>query len=134
MTLHLDYGYSYTLKDCDERRDRRDIRYTDGAYQLAEELRRLFDFTPKGSLIDDPTYGVDFGFLGTTQDPKVAIALAKLACYNALLHPSFRDRFTIKSLDVQWYPSTPNALYVVGNLELRNQRPLQFTLNMPWNP
>lgn len=94
-----------------------DFAYVSGPGALAQELQRLFDLTPKGSCIDDPSYGIDWDMIGTPVDPRVTVALAKAAIYQALQHPSFAGRFRVAWLDVQWRQSEPNALRCLGILE-----------------
>ncbi|MCD8487904.1 MAG: hypothetical protein LRZ84_14500 [Desertifilum sp.] len=91
-----------------------DYKYVKGIVALSEELQRLFDLTPKGSFIDDPTYGIDWEFIGSPADPRAMCGITKVAVYQALNHPSFRERFRVKALDVRWKPETPNVLYVRG--------------------
>lgn len=95
-----------------------DFKYVVGPEALAEELQRLFDLTPLGSCIDDPSYGIDLDFIGMPLDPEVGAGLARVACLKALEHPSFASRFYVESLDVSWSPNTPNALTVEGALKL----------------
>lgn len=94
-----------------------DFAYVPGPGALAQELQRLFDLTPVGSFIDDPTYGIDWSLIGTAIEPRVATALAKLAIVRALSHPSFEGRCRLTWVDVWWQPSEPNALRCVGVLQ-----------------
>lgn len=94
-----------------------DYRYVAGPVALAEELQRLFDLTPKGSFIDDPGYGIDLDFIGQPNNVGALLILTKIACLNALKHPSFATRFRVAALDVAFDPNEPNALRVVGVLE-----------------
>jgi hypothetical protein len=94
-----------------------DFRYTRGTEALAQELQRLFDLTPIGSLIDDPGYGIDWGFIGDRNDPTITIPLARVAIRKALEHPSFSSRFRVASLEVWFDVETPNALWSKGILE-----------------
>jgi hypothetical protein len=87
-----------------------------GPLVLKEEIERLF-LTPKGSLVDDPTYGVDWEVIGTAFDPRISLGMTRLAALNALQHPSFASRFRVAELETDWTPETPNAIYVWGVLE-----------------
>lgn len=95
-----------------------DFAIVSGPMALAEELQRLFDLTPLGSCIDDPTYGIDLDFIGTAINPPVTCGLVKVAVLNALEHPSFAERFRVADLFVTWNPTSPNAVSVDGVLEL----------------
>lgn len=94
-----------------------DFRYSPSLVALCEELQRLFDLTPVGSFIDDPTYGIKWN-IGEALDPRVHVALTRLACLRALRHPSFISRFQVKRLDAWWDSESPNAIYVKGTLEV----------------
>lgn len=109
-----------------------DFVYLSGPTALAEELQRLFDLTPKGSCIDDPTYGIDLDFIGTALDPKVVTGLAKTACLEALQHPSFQSRFRVAGLEVTWNASTPDALTVLGVLELSGFEGVEYARFGPY--
>lgn len=95
-----------------------DFEYVSGIAALAQELQRLFDLTPRGSFIDDPEYGVDLDFIGTQNDPRITVGLAKVAVLRALQHPSFADRFQVRSLEVTFNPQEDTALRVNGVLEV----------------
>lgn len=102
-----------------------DLAYQVGVLALREEIERLF-MTPKGSLVDDPTYGIDWGLIGTNFDPRVSLGMARLAALNALQHPSFRTRFRVRQLETDWSFQTPNAIYVYGVLEVFGFRGAAF--------
>lgn len=103
-----------------------DFAYSVGVQALKEEIERLF-LTPKGSCVDDPTYGIDLNLVGTAiTDLRVTIGMARVAVLDALEHPSFATRFRVASLDVDWAPSTPNALWIIGRLEVFNAGVLEF--------
>lgn len=93
-----------------------DFAYPLGPLALKEELERLF-LTPKGSCIDDPSYGIDWEVIGTTFDPRVTLGMTRLAVLQALEHPSFAKRFQVAELVTDWTPQTPGAVYVWGVLE-----------------
>ncbi|MBT9159555.1 MAG: hypothetical protein DDT26_00814 [Dehalococcoidia bacterium] len=95
-----------------------DFEYVTADQALAEELYRLFDLTPVGSFFDDPSYGLDWEWIGRPADPRVMVALTKLAVKRALTHPSFRDRFRVLRLDVSWSVDEPTAIFVKGVLGL----------------
>ena len=105
-------------KDVLENNSGDDFAYVGTTEALAQELQRLFDLTPVGSFIDDPTYGIDWGFIGDRNDPRITIPLARVAIMRALEHPSFASRFRVKRLDVWFEPQTPNALWCRGVLEV----------------
>jgi hypothetical protein len=94
-----------------------DLAYRVGVLSLREEIERLF-MTPKGSFVDDPTYGIDWGLIGTNFDPRVSLGMARLAALNALQHPSFNTRFRVRQLETDYSFQTPNAIYVYGLLEV----------------
>ena len=94
-----------------------DFVYSFGAVALAEELQRLFDLTPRGSCVDDPEYGIDLDFIGT-RNGVAAAGLARIACLQALRHPSFASRFRVRKLDVIFSPDEPNALRINGVLQV----------------
>jgi hypothetical protein len=102
----------------DVRHTDRDFIYSPSIVALCEELQRLFDLTPKGSLIDDPDYGIDFSFIGQQLDPRVTSALVRLAVLQTLQHSGFRDRFRVNSVDAYWQSEDPNVIRVVGTLEV----------------
>lgn len=86
---------------------------------LKQELERLFNFTPKGSFIDDPEYGIDLQkLIGSRIDPRVSVADTYIEAKRALEHPSFRDRFRIAFLDAIWIPTQPNVVRILGILEV----------------
>ncbi|GEM_PF-7004385 len=96
-----------------------DFAYAAGPVSLAQELQRLFDLTPVGSFIDDPTYGINLHpFIGKRLNPPVAIALCKTEVLRALKHPHFLSRFRVRSLNVLWNPEVSRALEVRGVLEV----------------
>lgn len=95
-----------------------DFVYSSGPVALAEELQRLFDLTPRGSLIDDPSYGIDWEWIGKQADPDIACAMTRLAVIRALSHPDFRSRFRIHRVDCEWRQEDPNVLRVKGMLEV----------------
>jgi hypothetical protein len=112
----LGYDNDPRLSDVVEN-DGADFQYPPpGPLVLAEELERLF-ITPRGSLVDNPTYGIDWEVIGTNLDPRVTLGMTRLAVLNALEHPSFASRFRVADLRTDWTPSTPNAVYVWGVLE-----------------
>lgn len=114
-THGIDLFYDGTLSGS------RDIQPKTALHVLAlkQELERLFNFTPKGSFIDDPEYGVDLQrLIGTRLDPRVSVADAYLEAKRALEHPSFRDRFRIAFLDTIWIPTQPNVIRILGILEV----------------
>ena len=108
-----------------------DFRYVSGTVALAQELQRLFDLTPLGSLIDAPEYGIDWSFIGDRNDPRITIPLARVAIRRALEHPSFRDRFRVHSLRVWFDDGTPNALWCRGILEVFGFEGVQYA---QWGP
>lgn len=116
-TFGLDLGFDATLgqQEVVEAISGADYNYQQGPLALKEEIERLF-ITPKGSLVDDPTYGIDLDIVGDTLYPPVAIGMARVAVIDALEHPSFRDRFRVEQLEVDWRSETPNALWVYGVL------------------
>lgn len=93
-----------------------DFEYAAGPRALQQELERLF-VTPKGAVVEDPSYGIDWGVIGTMLDPRVSLGLARLAALEALEHPSFQSRFRVAELATDWSPATPGAIYVSGVLE-----------------
>ncbi len=95
-----------------------DYSYVSGPLALKEELERLFNLTQVGDLIDDPSYGLDRSFIGTALNPEVSTQIVKIAVLKALQHPSFSDRFRVRSLDCVWSPDEPNAVRVFGLLDL----------------
>jgi len=102
-----------------------DFLYQEGVLALREEIERLF-MTPRGSFVDDPTYGIDWQLIGTNFDPRVSLGMARLAALNALRHPSFRTRFRVRQLETDWSFQTPNAIYVYGVLEVFGFRGAAF--------
>lgn len=90
-----------------------DFAYVSGVVALAQELQRLFDLTEPGSFVDDSGYGIEWP-IGQSNDPRVTIALTKLAIVRAMGHPSFVGRCKLRYLDVQFSPQEPNALRVGG--------------------
>lgn len=94
-----------------------DLNYQLGPAALKEEIERLF-ITPKGSCVDDLTYGIDLDIVGTQIDPRVTTGLCKLAVLDALEHPSFADRFRVTELEVIWTPNAPNAISIWGVIEV----------------
>jgi hypothetical protein len=102
-----------------------DFRYSPSLVALCEELQRLFDLTPIGSFIDDPTYGIDWN-IGEALDPRVHVALTRLACLRALQHPSFKSRLQVKKMDAWWDSNSPNAIFVKGTLEVYGFENIQF--------
>lgn len=94
-----------------------DLNYQLGPSALKEEIERLF-ITPKGSCVDDLTYGIDLDIVGTQVDPQVSAGLCKLAVLDALEHPSLVNRFRVAELEVIWVPNAPNALSIWGVLEI----------------
>lgn len=105
-------------KDVGENSTQTDFLYSSGPAALAEELRRLFDLTPRGSFIDDPEYGINWEFIGQPLDPRVAVGLTKIEVLRALEHPSFKSRFRVRWLDAKWKPNEPTVIRVGGLLEL----------------
>lgn len=119
-TLENIYGIDLSfdaLRIKDLPADPTDFQYVSGVQCLAQELQRLFDLTPLGSCIDDPTYGIDWDFIGTPNDPRITVGLAKVAILRGLQHPSFDGRLKVRSLSVEFSPSEPNALRVSGVLD-----------------
>lgn len=113
----LGYDNSPRVADVAEQQEGGDFQYPDpGPLVLKEEIERLF-ITPKGSLVDDPTYGIDWEVIGTALDPRVTLGMTRLAVLNALEHPSFTSRFRVAELETDWTPETPNAIYIYGVLE-----------------
>lgn len=95
-----------------------DYNYRIGPLAIKEEIERLF-ITPKGSFVDDPTYGIDLReLIGQQLDPRVVVGLVRFEVKRALEHPSFATRFRVRQLQAVWLPSSPNAVYVLGVIEI----------------
>ncbi len=119
-SLEIRYGIDLafdTQKCRDVEVDGLDFAYARSVECLQEELERLFSLTPQGSFIDDPDYGVNIDWIGTSPNPDVAVTLARVEIQRALEHPSFSTRMQVKSLEVSWQPTEPNALRVTGTIE-----------------
>lgn len=114
--IDIAYDNSLRVKDVVGIEGGGDFLYRSGPIALQEELERLFE-TPKGSCVDDPSYGVDWDFIGMAQDPRVTIGLARFAALDALEHPDFSSRFRVSELEATWRPETPDAIYIYGVLE-----------------
>lgn len=97
--------------------DEHDYEYVEGLVAIQEELERLFTITPQGSFVDDPDYGLNIDWIGTSPDPEVATTLARVEIQRALEHPSFATRITLKGLEVTWRSVEPNVLRVQGTIE-----------------
>ena len=116
----LDIGFDAEIlgtQDATEANSATDLQYPNGAIALKEEIERVF-LTPKGSFVDDPTYGIDLDVIGTQVDSRVTTGLARIAVLDALEHPSFANRFRVAELEVIWAPEVPNALSIFGVLEV----------------
>lgn len=105
-------------KDAVETRSGDGLEAVGGPQALAQELQRLFDLTPVASFPDDLGYGIDWSFLGTAINPPVTCALARVAVLKALQHPSFQSRFKVEWVGANWYPHSPDAIYITAVLEL----------------
>lgn len=115
----IDIGFDHVeTKDTRTNQMGDDFEYVGEEQALAEELYRLFDLTPKGSFFDDPSYGVDWEWIGRPVELPVMLTLTKLEVMRALKHPSFRDRFKVLRLDCVWTAEQPNAIYLRGILGL----------------
>lgn len=116
-TFGLDLGFDATLgaQDVVEAISGADYNYQQGPIALKEEIERLF-ITPKGSCVDDPTYGIDLSMIGETIFPPVTCGMVRVAVLDALEHPSFRGRFQVEELEVGWSPDSPGAVVVYGVL------------------
>jgi hypothetical protein len=112
----IDIGFDNDFQTNDATDADTDLAYPVGPLALAQEIERLF-LTPKGSCIDDPSYGIDWEVIGTTLDPRVTLGMARLAALQALEHPSFTTRFRVAELVADWTPQTPGAIYIWGVLE-----------------
>lgn len=112
----LDIGFDNDPRLSDVTEQASDFAYPSGVLALKEEVERLFR-TPKGSLIDDLAYGIDWEVIGTALDPRVTLGMTRLAVLQALEHPSFVSRFRVAELTTDWTPETPSAVYVWGVLE-----------------
>jgi hypothetical protein len=79
-TFGLDMGFDATLgqQEVVEAISGADYNYQQGPLALKEEIERLF-ITPKGSLVDDPTYGIDLDIVGDLLIPPIAIGMARVA-------------------------------------------------------
>lgn len=94
-----------------------DFEYVEGLVTLQEELERLFSITPQGSFVDDPDYGLNMDWIGTSVNPEVATTLARVEIQRALEHPSFATRMQLKGLEVAWNSTEPNVLRITGTIE-----------------
>lgn len=95
-----------------------DPQWLSGLIVLQQELERLFHLTPKGSLVDDPTYGINWPIGEPILDVQAKVGLVQSAVGEALRHPSFRERFSVRACRGFWLPSTPTSIYVIIELEL----------------
>lgn len=120
-TFGLDIGFDGEIlgtQDATENeRSAADLQYQQGPIALKEEIERLF-ITPKGSCVDDLTYGIDLDQVGTQIDPRITTGLVRLAVLDGLEHPSFSGRFRVAELEVIWTPNAPNAISIWGVLEV----------------
>lgn len=119
-TFGTDIGFDATQgeQDVTEEFNGADYNYQIGPQAIREEIERLF-ITPQGSLVDDPDYGIDLAaIIGQQLDPRVMVGLVRFEVKRALEHPSFRTRFRVKQLQAVWLPSAPNAVYVLGVIEI----------------
>lgn len=94
-----------------------DLNYQLGPAALKEEIERLF-ITPKGSCVDDPSYGIDLEVIGTQVNPLISTGLCRIAVLDAFEHPSFANRFQVAELEVIWTPNAPGAISIWGVLEV----------------
>jgi hypothetical protein len=97
--------------------DDADFQYAEGLVALQEELERLFTITPQGSFVDDPEYGLNTDWIGTSPNPEVATTLARVEIQRALEHPSFASRMQLRGLEVAWDSTQPNVLTANGVIE-----------------
>lgn len=123
LDIAFDLGFQpSSRKDIFESPDGDDVATIMGEAALAQELQRMFDLTPIGSFVDDPSYGCDWGVIGTSMmNVQIAIATTRIGVLRALSHPSFKERFKVRSLVCTWNPSEPGTIRVNGVLRLLGQ-------------
>ena len=114
----IDLFFDDRTRDVLEDESETNFRYVSGPQALAQELQRMFDLTPRGAIVDDLAYGIDWPIGEAITDPRVMVARVQILVLHALKHSSFKDRFKVRDVQCGWTPKYPTTVYVKGILQI----------------